>query len=303
MAHRDLVLQSIEELRLKTAAHDRLWHISEADWSVDQDVGEIVFAAPNGMIATCAVQIIGTFNTNDSSWLWAWDHPSVQPSLAKHATRLREYGETNHIDTLTTRKLFVSEEQCWEFTALACKLNEAQGGYRGPTGTVRVFMTFGKPKLTGTVQRDKGASIAPSDNSDNSEFTSLIPPAVETKLTGFIKALHDWEVAAYQASECDDSGAAANMAKATYVELIREWCVPDLTPQPISYGSDPNHCPNAEQLVAAAAITGNLCRVRTKYTDSTGFTSDYEYHLRLIDGAWLIEQLYYVDKSAKYEML
>ena len=302
MAHRDLVMQSIEELRLKTAAHDRLWHISEADWSVDQDAGEIVFTAPRGMIATCAVQIIGTFDTNDSSWLWAWDHPSVQPSLAKHASRLREYGETNRVDELTTRKLFTTEEQCWEFTALACKLNEAQGGYRGPTGTVLVFMTFDAPKLTGNRQQDAGTSVATVATPDDSEFTSVIPPAVQVKLTGFIKALHDWEVAAYQASKSDDSPAAINMAKETYAELIREWCVLDLTPQPISYGSDPHHCPDAEQLVAAA-ITGNLCRVRTRHTNSIDFTSDYEYHLRLIDGEWLIEQLYYLDESAKYEML
>jgi hypothetical protein len=32
MNHRDLVAQSMEELRLKTAAHDGLWPLSQADW-------------------------------------------------------------------------------------------------------------------------------------------------------------------------------------------------------------------------------------------------------------------------------
>lgn len=299
MTHRDLVSQSIEELRLKTAAHDRLWHLSEADWSVDQDTGEIVFSAPNGMVATCSVQIIGTFDTTDCTWLWAWDHPSVQPPLATHAERVRQYGETNGIPELTTRKISCTEEQCWEFTALACKLNEAQGGYRGPAGSALVFMTFGEPRLTGTGQQDASAgTVEPGD----SAFTSDIPAAVRTRLGGFIKALHDWEVAAYQASERSDSAAAMNMAKDTYAALVREWCVPDLTPQPVSYGSDPSHGPETEQLVSAA-ITGDLCRVRTQHTGSTGFVSDYEYHLRLMDGEWLIEQLYYVDEDGKYEML
>jgi len=115
----------MEELRLKTAAHDRLWHLSNADWSVDQDTGEIAFSTPNGVVATCPVQIIGTFDTNDSTWLWAWDHPSVRASLRNHAAQVREYGETNGVSELTTRKLSATEEQCWEFTALACKLNDA----------------------------------------------------------------------------------------------------------------------------------------------------------------------------------
>jgi hypothetical protein len=81
VSYRDLVAQSLEELRLKTAAHDQLWHLSDADWSVDQDAGEIVFATRNGVVATCPVQIIGTFNTDDATWLWAWDHPSVKPAV------------------------------------------------------------------------------------------------------------------------------------------------------------------------------------------------------------------------------
>lgn len=301
MNHRDLVAQSIEELRLKTAAHDRLWHLSDADWSVDQDTSDIVFSAPNGMVATCSVQIIGTFDTNDSTWLWAWDHPSIQPPLRDHAVRLREYGETNDIKELTTRKLSVTEEQCWEFTALACKLNDAQGGYRGPSGPTLVFMTFGEPKLSSTVT-EQDASCGDTAVDDVCEFTDDITADVQSTLAGFIKALHDWEVAAYQASERDDSAAAMETAQENYNSLIREWCVPDLTPQPISYGNDPNHDPDTERLVSAST-TEDRCRVRTQHTDSTGFVSDYEYHLRLTDGKWLVENLFYVDESDKYEML
>lgn len=148
MDYRQLVSQSLEELRLKTAAHAQGWHLGEADWSVDQDVGEIVFETARGIVATCPVQIIGTFNTVDSTWLWGWDHPSVQPPLQEHAARVRDYGQAQGVSELTTRKLSCTEEQCWEFTALACKLNDAQGGYRGPSGPALVFMTFGVPQLS-----------------------------------------------------------------------------------------------------------------------------------------------------------
>ncbi len=142
-----LIAQSMEELRLKTRLHDETWHLGDADWSVDQDQGQIVFDH-QGITATAPVQIVGTFSNEDSTWLWGWDHPAVVPALQQHARRVREYGEEHGISQLTTRKLACSEDEAWEFAALACKLCGAQGAYRGPAGTALVFMTFGDVKLT-----------------------------------------------------------------------------------------------------------------------------------------------------------
>jgi hypothetical protein len=199
MTHQDFLKQSIEELRLKTAAHNRLWHLGEADWSVDQDTGEIEFANKNGMVAKCSVQIIGTFDTTDSTWLWAWDHPSVQPPLRSHATRLLEYGEANKISTLTTRKLSATEDQCWEFTALACKLNDAQGGYRGPSSTTLVFMTFGEPKLSSSTKDTSSDHLNATEDDIEREFTKDIPDDTRGTVVGFITALRDWEIATHKA--------------------------------------------------------------------------------------------------------
>jgi hypothetical protein len=150
---RTLIEQCMEELRVKTAAHDASWHLGEiARWSVDQDAGTIVFACPNGITATCPVQIVGTYNTEDGTWLWGWDHPSVQPAVGEHARKVKAYGEENGIPRLITRKLNCTEDEAWEFTALACKLGDAQGAFRGPSGPTRVFMTFG----TVTLQKQAG---------------------------------------------------------------------------------------------------------------------------------------------------
>ncbi len=46
MNHRDLVAQSMGELRLKTAAHNRLRYLSQAGWSVDQDLAPIRVMTP-----------------------------------------------------------------------------------------------------------------------------------------------------------------------------------------------------------------------------------------------------------------
>jgi hypothetical protein len=142
-----LVEQGMEELRLKTEAHDGVWHLSEADWDLDQDAGTIVFTSPKGITATCPVQIIVTYNTKNNTFMWGWDHPSVDPSLQRLAKLARAYGEKHGIDILTSQTLECTEEGAWQMTAFACKLADAQGAYRGPSGPTYVYVTFGTPGL------------------------------------------------------------------------------------------------------------------------------------------------------------
>jgi hypothetical protein len=141
-----LLAQSVEELRLKTSAHDAAWHITKADWKVDQATGVVEFAAPDGVKATCQVQIIGTYDKAEGTWLWGWDHPNVLAPLQSHARQVRKYGEEHGIESLTGQKLQCQESAAWGFTALACKLANAQGAYCGPSGSTLVFMTFNDVK-------------------------------------------------------------------------------------------------------------------------------------------------------------
>jgi hypothetical protein len=142
-----LMERAANELGLKTATAVSLFHIDEADWAVDEDAGTITFTASD-IQATAPVQIIGTFNPHDSTWLWAWDHPGFGEPLRKHAETVRRYGQQQQIEELTQRKLVCAENDCWQFTALACCLNGAQGAYRGPAGGPFVFMTFGTVTLS-----------------------------------------------------------------------------------------------------------------------------------------------------------
>jgi hypothetical protein len=157
-----LLDQSMEELRAKTAAHDAAWRLGEASWSVDQDAGTIVFTRKDGITATAPVQIVGTYNTQDDTWLWGWDNPSLNSALQDHARQMQAYGKQHGIERLTTRKLACSEDEAWELVALACKLCDAQGAYRGPAGTAMVFMTFGAVTLSKSeAQRDPQEIDAP----------------------------------------------------------------------------------------------------------------------------------------------
>ncbi len=137
-----LIEQSMAELRLKTQAHDAMFQISQAVWNVNLDDGVLTFDSGNGVKAVCDIQVVGTRNVTDASFLWGWDHPSVSSDLQAHAIVVREYGEANGYSWLTSPMLKLPEEKAWELAALACKLNEAQGAFRGRSGDTSIFMTF-----------------------------------------------------------------------------------------------------------------------------------------------------------------
>jgi hypothetical protein len=147
---RKLLGRCMEELRQKTQAHVASWGLGSTDrWGLDQADGRLVFTS-KAVTAAALAQIIGTYSPQTGTFLWGWDHPSVLPPLQEHARKVREYGEQHGIPALTTRKLECSEDEAWEFTALACHLCGAQGAYRGPAGQALVFMTFGEVTLSKT---------------------------------------------------------------------------------------------------------------------------------------------------------
>jgi len=146
---KELLEMSMEELRLKTIAHQKGWGLGKATrWSLDQSRGDLIFTFGDGVVATCPAQIIGSFDSADDSWLWAWANPSIDDSLQRDSLRVRDYGQLHQIDRLTSPAWAGKEADAWEMAALACKLCEAQGAYRGPGGTASVFMTFASVKLS-----------------------------------------------------------------------------------------------------------------------------------------------------------
>lgn len=141
---------SVEALSLQTETHDATFGFRQAqDWAVDQDTGKVTWTFTDGKVVTADVQIIGSYNPADGTFLWGWDHPSVVSDLQEHAKLVKDFGLEHGIDEFTTQTISIStEDEAWEFVAVANRLANANGGYRGDAGGPVVFMTFGEVTLS-----------------------------------------------------------------------------------------------------------------------------------------------------------
>jgi hypothetical protein len=113
-------------------SHDR--------WDVDQTTGVLAFSNGGATEVICDVEILGTYSSITSTWLWGWANESVLKVLTENVLRVKEYGEREGLNDLRERKVECSEAEAWAFAALASKVLGGLGVYRGPTGRGYVMM-------------------------------------------------------------------------------------------------------------------------------------------------------------------
>ena len=141
------ILKAVDELQLKTDFHKETWGIDSAAWDVDLDRGTISFHNDKGWLILATVQVIGTYDRSDGTFMWGWDHPSVPVHAADTAKTVRLFGERHERPDLTERLVYASEDEAWQYTALAAHLAGDSGAYRGDAGSTLVYMTFDDLKI------------------------------------------------------------------------------------------------------------------------------------------------------------
>jgi hypothetical protein len=122
----------------------------------------------------------------------------------------------------------------------------------------------------------------------------------------FIAAYHAWQDAAFARSQTADAYGRAAATKITIDEhdkqLVARFYAPTVEPQSPAYGTDSMH-DLARESIESVSVDGAKAIVITKHIGLSGFVSQYEYHLVIIDGEWKLTSLLYVDSEGKYECL
>ncbi|HTL56859.1 MAG TPA: hypothetical protein VL361_14355 [Candidatus Limnocylindrales bacterium] len=179
---------SMEQLMARTQGHQAAWDFgSEEEWILDQDEGELTFKFP-GRSTMAPVQIIGTYNTQTGVWLWAWANPLIASHMKKDALRLKAYGEQWGIQRLTTAEWAGQESDCWYMAALACRLCNRQGAYRGPAPDSHTLMVFGEVKHNPDLE-DRGQILKNFMDESAAEFRAAIENATAQRqaICGFFR--------------------------------------------------------------------------------------------------------------------
>jgi hypothetical protein len=124
------------------------WAIGlEQRYDVDQAEGRLTleFEVPPALVLE--VQVLGSFDPSDRSFMWSWHNASVQPAMQVAALRARTEGERIGEPTFTTPVQTVSFDELTPLLAYAAQLAEADGVYRAvlPNHT-SVFLTYQLPR-------------------------------------------------------------------------------------------------------------------------------------------------------------
>ncbi|MDT4855505.1 hypothetical protein FQZ97_898630 [compost metagenome] len=101
------------------------------------------------------MQVVGTYNTKNNSFMLGWDHPSVPEPLRRAAQQVHTLGQELGIHRWTTRSVDCTEDEAWQFTALAAQQDGASGAYRGDANGTWVYMSFGEPSIDGNPAKDQ----------------------------------------------------------------------------------------------------------------------------------------------------
>jgi hypothetical protein len=89
------------------------------------------------------VQLVGSVNTENRSWLWSWANPDVDPMLCKDILEVHMLGEARGIEQLTTPLWDGDAVDGWEMTSITAFILQARGAYRAatPQGFTYLVMT------------------------------------------------------------------------------------------------------------------------------------------------------------------
>jgi hypothetical protein len=111
-----------------------------ARWNWDDKQSLLIFSDPERPTLYIQVSIVGT--TEGSSWEWSWANSNLKPHTKRDMEKVRDFGEANGYDKLTTAFLDADEFTGWEMTAIAVHILEAPGSYRFPTEKGYCYLIF-----------------------------------------------------------------------------------------------------------------------------------------------------------------
>ena len=101
----------------------------------DLDTCSMTFSDQAGPKVRGAIQVVGSIS--DKNWLWAWANAAWPDESFEDLLKVRAFGVEHGIDELTSDYVEADDLHLlgWELAAVAARIAQAPGVYRGGTET------------------------------------------------------------------------------------------------------------------------------------------------------------------------
>jgi hypothetical protein len=152
---------------------DRYGTHARWDWD-DVDV-TLTFTDPISPALRIDVTVVGS--TEGDSWEWSWANSNYAARSKRDMDSVREFGEANGYERLTSAFLEADDYTGWEMTAVAAHVLDALGAYRFPTDNGYCYLIYRKIEESKTEKNiDLSGEVCGT--------VALIPSADLTENTG-----------------------------------------------------------------------------------------------------------------------
>ena len=87
-------------------------------------------------------QIVGSLSGSSGTWLWSWDNQYLLDNTIEDIWSVKEFGDENGVERLSSPKWNASVEDAWDMTAISAYLLKAKGAYSFLSDDIRVFVVL-----------------------------------------------------------------------------------------------------------------------------------------------------------------
>ena len=105
----------------------------------DFEKAEIYFLNDGLVEVQANIIPIGSFNSESSTWMWAWANEGFPQDLRTKAAQLRQLEEKTGFEIFGNEMSEIDEDMTWEIAGMALSMLNLQGVYRGPVNNTQYF--------------------------------------------------------------------------------------------------------------------------------------------------------------------
>jgi hypothetical protein len=109
-------------------------------WDWDAETVTLTFSDPDKVPLRIDVAVVGT--TKGNRWQWTWANRNFELRSRLGVEKVREYGELNGYEKLTSAFIDADEYTGWEMTSVAVHVLNALGSYRFQTDEGYCYLVY-----------------------------------------------------------------------------------------------------------------------------------------------------------------